>query len=129
MKAFFYIIFSFFISFSIYAGPPAGIVSAISTGDCEKLSGYLDSNVDIKILNKENVYSNAQAKLIIKEFFSQYPPTSFSIFHEGGPENAAFAIGKLKTSKGNFRVYFLIKKKGESSFIQKFRIEEDESSM
>lgn len=129
MKTLLHFFFALSLSVTALAGPPSGIVSAIGSGDCNKLSAYLDSNVDIKILNKENVYSNAQAQLIIKDFFQNYPPLSFSIFHEGGPENAAFAIGKLKTSKGDFRVYFLIKKKGDSYFIQKFRIEEEEASM
>lgn len=121
-----FLLLTTFIYLSLSAGTAkVSIVAAINSGDYEKLAEFFDSNVDMKILDKENIYSNAQAKLILKEFFSKYPPQKFFIFHEGGPENATFAIGNLTTAKGVFRIYFLLKKKGERLYIQKFRVEED----
>jgi len=101
------------------------ITSAIQSGDVEKLAQHFDNNVDMKILDKENIFSKAQAKLLLKDFFSSHTPQSFTISHKGGPESAKFAIGNLKTSNGNFRVYFLFKQKDQQIIIQKFRIEND----
>jgi hypothetical protein len=107
------------------AGPPENILNAIKTGNADKLSEYFDNNVDLKILEKENIYSKSQATILVKDFFKNYKPTNMDLSHEGGPENARFAICNLNTNQGKFRVYFLFKTINSKSVIQKFRIEKD----
>lgn len=120
-----YLLICILAFFSITATAQDEIADAIKKGDVEAISAYFDSNVDMKILDKENIFSKAQAKLLLKDFFSSHTPENFTINHKGGPESAKFAIGNLKTSKGNYRVYFLFKQKGQQLLIQKFRIEND----
>ena len=57
------------------------ISSAIRTGDSKQLSRFFNTSVDLTILNKEEVYSKAQAEQIIKDFFSKNTPKSFTIIH------------------------------------------------
>ncbi len=115
----------FIFTTNSFASDFSQIIEAIKTGNVEVLSKMFDTSIDLKVLDQENVFTQAQAKLILKDFFSKNPPQSFSINHEGGTEASRFAIGKLSTAKGNYRIYFLIKKKGDELLIQKFRIEED----
>lgn len=109
----------------IYAGVPSALTDALNKGSYEFVARYFDTNVDLKILDEEDIYSRAQAELIVKDFFTAHKVKSFSIFHEGGPDGAPYVIGKLVTENGSFRVYFLLKKKGNNLYIQKFRIEDD----
>jgi len=107
------------------ASPPESILTAIKTGNADKLSEFFDNNVDLKILDKENIYSKSQATILVKEFFTNYKITNLELNHEGGPDNARFAICNLNTVQGKFRVYFLFKTVNGRSLIQKFRIEKD----
>ena len=107
------------------ASPPEGILTAIKTGNGDKLSEYFDNTVDLKILEKENIYSKPQATILVKDFFSNYKVTNMVLNHEGGPENAQFAICNLTTAQGKYRVYFLFKTSNGKTLIQKFRIEKD----
>jgi len=50
----------------------------------------------------------------------------FELKHEGGPENARFAIGELSAKDGVYRVYYLLKEKNSTYFIYKLRIEQNE---
>jgi hypothetical protein len=75
------------------------------------------------VIDNDNVYSKAQAKQIVSNFFSNFTPESFSIIHQGGKEGAKYVIGNLITNNGNFRVYFLLKKNEGKEYIHQLRIE------
>ena len=111
--------------FTCIAGPTENILNAIKTGNAVKLSEYFDNNVDLKIVDKENIYSKSQATILVKEFFATYKITNLELNHEGGPEAAHFAICNMTTTQGKFRVYFLYKNINNKSLIQKFRVEKD----
>ena len=101
------------------------VAAAVKTGNASNVSKFFSTNVDLKILDKEDVYSKAQAELIIKDFFSKNPVKSFAIIHKGTSKNGyQFAIGTYETSAGKkFRSYFLFKKEGAGLSIQQLRFE------
>ena len=80
------------------------------------------------MLGKEDFYKKNVAETILKDFFTQYRTRDFVIRHQGGTNDAQYAIGSLKTDKGDFRVYFLLKKVGEDLLIHQIRIESDEEN-
>lgn len=110
-------------SHAIFAAVPDAVVLAFKTGNYKELGKYLNANIELAILENEDVYSKTQAELMLKDFFSKYPPTNFVIIHEGGKEGSRYAIGTLTTSKGEFRVYFLLKTQDNSQVIHQLRIE------
>lgn len=101
------------------------IILALKTGNSTELSKYFISNVELIIGEKEGVYSKSQSLVILKNFYKTNKPKDFSILHEGGKDGAKYVIGNLKTDKSIYRVYFLIKKQGEKSYIHTLRIEEE----
>lgn len=106
---------------------PGELSLAFKTGNVERISEYLNSTVELVILDKEDFYSKKVAKSILSDFFRDYPAREFVIKHQGGQNDANFAIGNLKTTKGSFRVYFLLKKVDSSPLIHQLRIEKDDS--
>ncbi len=98
---------------------PADIISALDSGNASQLSGYLNANVELVIDNKNDVFSKQQASGIIADFFRKNKVTDFQLLHKGTKDAASFAIGTLKTTSGNFRVYVLTRK----NEIQQLRIE------
>lgn len=98
---------------------PTDIISALNEGNASDLSGYLNDNVELVIDNKNDVFSKQQATGIVTDFFRKNRVNSFQLLHKGNKDAASFAIGTLKTTSGNFRVYVLTRK----NEIQQLRIE------
>ncbi len=103
------------------------IGSAIRSGDARLIARYFNNNVDLTIFNQEEVYSKAQAEMVLKDFFSKNSPKSFTIIHRGvSKEGARYAIGTLTTAQGqNIRTYFFFKESGGSAYIQELRFERE----
>ena len=104
---------------------PAGISIAIKAGNASELSKYMNSTVELLLLDKEDFYKKNVAETILKDFFLSYQTKDFIIRHQGAKNDAQYAIGNLSTSKGDFRVYFLLKKVDKDLLIHQIRIEPD----
>lgn len=102
---------------------PAGISIAFRSGNAAGLSEYLNSTVEILLLDKEDFYSKSVAESILKDFFSRYRTREFTVRHQGAKNDAQYAIASLVTDKGSFRVYFLLKKVNGQPLIHQIRIE------
>jgi hypothetical protein len=114
------------ISMPVKAQIPDEIILSLKSGNARSLSGYFNQNVELVVQENDNVYSRAQAQLIVNDFFSTHSPHSFSVIHQGGKEGAQYVIGNLGTKRGSFRVYFLLKKSDGKDYIHQLRIEKQE---
>lgn len=104
---------------------PQEVIAGFSQGKAELISKYFINNVELTIDNKENIYSNTQAEIILRDFFKKNVPQSFSILHEGGKNESKYAIGNLKTAQGTFRITILLKQENGKTYIHQLRIEKD----
>lgn len=104
---------------------PGGISIALKAGNASELSKYMNSTVELLLLDKEDFYKKNVAETILKDFFNAYQTKDFIIRHQGSKNDAQYAIGNLKTGKGDFRVYFLLKKVDQELLIHQIRIEPD----
>src|ERR1035437_9083915 len=104
---------------------PAGISIAIKAGNASELSKYMNSTIELLLLDKEDFYKKNVAETILRDFFNEYQTKDFTIRHQGAKNDAQYAIGNLKTEKGDFRVYFLLKKVDQELLIHQIRIESD----
>jgi hypothetical protein len=104
---------------------PEGISVAIRAGNAAELSKYLNSTVELLLFQKEDFYRKNVAETILRDFFNEYKTRSFTIRHQGARNDAQYAIGNLRTEKGDFRVYFLLKTVGREQLIHQIRIEPD----
>lgn len=114
----------FLTPFVASADIPDDVANAIRTGNAKEISKYFADNVDLKVLEQENIYSKAQAELILKDFFAKHPVKEFALVHKSQPKNdSQFAIGTLKTSNGHYRVHYLMKTASGATTVTQFRIE------
>jgi hypothetical protein len=104
---------------------PAGISIAIKAGNAAELAKFMNSTVELLLLEKEDFYKKNVAETILKDFFNEYHTKDFVIRHQGASSDAQYAIGNLETEKGNFRVYLLLKKVSQELLIHIIRIESD----
>ncbi|MFH2144345.1 MAG: DUF4783 domain-containing protein [Bacteroidota bacterium] len=117
--------FNLFFSIPETIQVPDGIFLALKSGNSKELAKYFNANIELQIIDKENVYSKAQAELILKDFFTKNSPNGFTKIHEGGKEGSKYVIGNLATSTGTYRVYFLLKESNSVSLIHELRIENE----
>ncbi|HCX99229.1 MAG TPA: DUF4783 domain-containing protein [Bacteroidales bacterium] len=104
-----------------------GIINSVSIafkeGNSSQITKHFNPTIEMELLEDENMFSKAQAELLLKDFFNRYKPTSFKVNHQGTKGNTSFAIGILLTSSGNFRVSIFMKEENEKMLIHQLRIE------
>ena len=131
MKKFaFYFLFTFTLTafaFQVNAvSVPEGVFSALKSGNAKELAKFFNTNIELAILDKEDIYSKTQAEVIVSDFFKQYPVTGYTTVHQGGKEGSQYVIGTLTTSKGSFRVSIYVKDVSQKAVISQMRIEKSE---
>jgi hypothetical protein len=118
-----FLLISFHLSAQEQTKIPGGIAIAFKAGNAAELSKYMNSTVELLLIDKEDFYKKNVAEAILKDFFNSYPTKDFIIRFQGAKNDLQYAIGNLKTERGDFRVYFLLKKVGQELLIQQIRIE------
>lgn len=103
---------------------PAQIISGLKAGDAKIVASYFNENIELVVIDRELVCSQAQGEQILKDFYTRNKPTDFKITHQGG-DDSSYAIGKMQTANGNFRIYLTLKSKAGKAQIVQFRIDKD----
>lgn len=94
------------------------IKEAIKAGSAREISQNFYQTVDVTLEGNIESYSKTQAEYQLKEFFQKYPPTSFSIVHQGASKaGMPYAIGQFISNDNTFRVWIRIKKSSEKFMI------------
>lgn len=101
------------------------IAKYMQAGDSEKLSAWFAQNLELDMMGSVNVCSKAQAKQILKEFFTNYTPKSFNIAYRSGKAPMKYAIGNLNAGGEKFRVTLFVKTQEDGNFIQQLRVEKE----
>ncbi|PKP36906.1 MAG: DUF4783 domain-containing protein [Bacteroidetes bacterium HGW-Bacteroidetes-15] len=102
------------------------VSQAIQLGNSSDLAKHFNPTVELEILDDENIYSRAQAELLLKDFFTRNKPTSFKINHQGTKGNTSFAIGNYISPSGSYRVSIFMKTEKDKILIHQLRIEKSE---
>lgn len=102
------------------------IVFNIKSGNVKELGKYFNSRIELKINNEGNIYSKAQAEMILRDFFEKDPPQNFVIRHKGSSaKGLPYIIGDLTTDKMNYRAYILFKQINDRYFIQEIQFDKE----
>lgn len=101
------------------------ITAAIGSGNVAQLMSYVDAELELSILDREDLYAKNTASGELTKFFRSFTPASFNQVHQGSSkaDDAEYVIGNLSTNKGNFRVYIYVAKRGNSVVLQELRFD------
>jgi hypothetical protein len=99
------------------------IFGALRRGDAVKVSRHFDSLVEITVAERTCSYSRTQAEVVLRDFFSTHNVRNFTMLHKANSNNADYYVGKLVTSRGEFRTTVLVKSRGEKRVVQELRFE------
>ena len=121
--------------FGFLATPPADqkpltlddVTRAIGAGNAGELAAVMDAEVELIILDKEDLYSRADATAALKKFFAEVTPKNFGKVHQGASKSAdaEYCIGTLATAKGPYRVYVYVAKGASGIVLQELRFERE----
>lgn len=100
------------------------IAKYIRNGDAARLSAWFADNIEIVISGERSECSKAQARQIMKAFFEQYSPKSFSIVHKSGNIPIKYAVGTLNAGAKTFNVILLIRVHRSTAELIRIRIEQ-----
>lgn len=116
------IIFSINLSTDI---PYAAIEKSFEANNAGKIVSLGKSKILIDLLGKEGVYSQPQATLVLKDFFTKYPGGTFSYTFKGQENNdGTFSIANYSSNKGEkFRVVMYFKKSDSKFKIESLTVE------
>lgn len=103
---------------------PDEIVSAFKNGDAQKLASYFNTNIELVVIDKVDVYSRSQAEYIMRDFFRKNSPVNFSKLYTSGRKSASYAIANLSTTGGTYRIYLLMKELNGKTYIYQIRIDD-----
>jgi len=102
------------------------IQKGLKLNNANLIASFFNTQVEMSILDKEDIFSATQAKNILSNFLSQHKVANYSMLHSGGKSGAKYYIGNIDTGTGKYRVFYLLKGKGTNYKIYQFRIEKQE---
>lgn len=116
------------VAFSTFAFTSLGnteeLITGFKTGNAALIANQINGNASISLNGINNMYSKAQAELVLKDFFEKNSVKSFTILHQGeSKDGAQYLMGSLVNVNGTHRVYAYFKKVGDQTFIKELRIE------
>jgi hypothetical protein len=105
------IITSIVLSIGLSDVPYSAIEKAFETNNPNEIVKLGKSKVLINVLGKEGVYSQSQASLVLKDFFTRKPGSKFDFYFKGKESSeGTFAIGNYISRGEEFRVTIHFKK-------------------
>ena len=116
------------IAFSAFSFTTLGntdeLITGFKTGNAALIANQINGNASMSLNGINNMYSKAQAELVLKDFFEKNIVKSFTILHQGeSKDGAQYLMGSLVNVNGTHRVYAYFKKVGDQIFIKELRIE------
>ncbi len=104
--------------------PYSSIEKAFITNDASDIVSMGKDKMLLNILGKEGAYSQSQANLVLKDFFSKKPCSGFRFIFKGKEtSDGSFAIGNYDSKGETFRVTIHFKKIGSDFKIESLLIE------
>lgn len=124
MSYFYILLASLVLSFTGADIPHNELERAFNSNDAGAIVELAKEKVLMNILGNEGAYSQPQAKIVLKDFFSKHPNGKFTfIFRGKEAESGSFSIGNYVSKGTTFRVTFHFKKIGSVFRIESLNIE------
>lgn len=95
----------------------------ITRGNASALSAWFAPDLDISTPAGSSTASRIQAKQIMRAFFREYLPDSFSIDHITEKANMKYVLANLKAGGESFNVIIFLSRRKKSYEIKQLKID------
>jgi hypothetical protein len=102
-------------------------IESISNSEVSKISPYLDSQIEICILEEPDFVSKQEAIAQLSKFLKKVKPISFESFHQGSSKSngSKYAVANLITQQGTYRVFVYSEEASGKQIIREIRIDKE----
>ena len=102
------------------------ISEALGKGNVNTLKPYLDNRVEVALEGEVNFYESKVALGVLENFFQTIKPRDYKSMHTGSSRgNSSYAIGRLISDGGDFRVYLYFVREQDQWFLQELRFDKE----
>ena len=111
---------------SVSSVPYTTIEKAFESNNAKEITALGKTKILVNILGKEGAYSQSQASLVLQDFLTKNPCTTFAFIFKGKEsDDGTFAIGNYSTRSEKYRVTIYFKKEQSAFKIESLTIEKD----
>jgi len=104
--------------------PYSSVEKAFAAGNASEITGMGKDKIMLNVLGKEAVYSQSQATMVLKDFFTKKPVVSFKFVFKGKETTeGSYAIGTYESKSETFRVTVQFRKISAEYKIESMSIE------
>jgi len=104
--------------------PYSELETAFNSNNANSITVLGKDKILLNILGNEGAYSQSQASLVLKDFFTKKPGTSFKFIFKGKETSeGSFAIGTYVSKTESFRITIQFKKINTDFKIESLTIE------
>ena len=101
------------------------VTKALKAGDADLLGKHFNSTLDLSLPDTDQSMSKSHATQVMKNFFKNHPPKSYTENHSGSSREATkYIIGTYKSTK-TYKTYVLLKEKEGKYLIVQLQFEEE----
>ncbi len=105
--------------------PLAVVQRALSRASVDSIIALSSDRIEIAVLGKSKLYSKAQARYVLKDFFDRYPPVRVTFRNPSATDKGIFAAGSYRhTADGEpLRVYVRLRRDDASWSLREIVVE------
>ena len=113
MKKFFFIAVLFFSALSMKAQDSNAILTALQSGNADKVSTYFDKMLDLKFPDKDEIKSigKNQAGIALKSFFDNNNIKGFELSSQREMGGTMYIAGKLTNGSDGYKLSMMMRTK------------------
>ncbi len=100
------------------------LISMFNTSNIKELSKNFDKRLKVTLDNEENIYSNVQAEIVIRNFLTKLEDKKFCCIKRLDIDDETFYItGKLTCSTGTYKTFIFLSEEEEVEIIREIKFE------
>jgi hypothetical protein len=118
----------FLLPLAVKADAIEQIAALLKKGNAQELATLFAANIDLSVLDQNDLYSKAQAAMILDKFFRENKPQSVKLLHRiNSNPKYNYGVVILSTDKGKFRISYTLKEVNKVMVVIELRIETEKT--
>lgn len=100
------------------------LIAMFNTSNIKELSKNFDKRIKVTLNNEENIYSNVQAEIVIKNFLIKLEDKKFCCIKRLDIDEETFYItGKLTSTQSTYKIFIFLSEEDDFEIIREIKFE------
>jgi hypothetical protein len=100
------------------------LISMFNSSNIKELSKNFDKRIKVTVDNEENIYSNVQAEIVLRNFLIKLEDKKFCCIKRLDIDEETFYItGKLTSTSGTYKTFIFLSEEEDAEIIREIKFE------